>query len=134
MPLFVARSCQLFGLEKFRRLEVPCLWNSHFINVHACVYEEAFEFISWNIYIFKLPLVDDRNTIWFTLVFLRFVSKQASLTIFNSTRPLEINTVWEKRNIKILSVIDYSPSFSGHRARVFTRDVTLVLFLVKRSF
>ena len=29
------------------------------------VYEKAFEFILRNVYIFKLPLVDDRNTIWF---------------------------------------------------------------------
>ena len=50
---------------KIWHLEVRCLWNSHFIKVHASVYERAFEFILRNVYIFKLPLVDDRNTIWF---------------------------------------------------------------------
>ena len=57
--------------EKIWHLEVQCLRNSHFLNVHAHVYERTFEFILQNVYISKLPLVDDRNTIWFIWLFLR---------------------------------------------------------------
>ena len=103
-------------LEKFRHLEVWCLWNSHFNTVHASVYEIAFEFTLRNVYIFKLPLMDDRNIIWFTWLFF------PTCFFFNSTTPLEINTVWEERNIKILSVIDYSPSFQDLEP-VFSREM-----------
>ena len=39
---------------------------------------------------------DDRNKIRFAWLFLGYVSKQTLPTAFNSTIPLEINTVLEK--------------------------------------
>ena len=74
-----------------------------FINVHASVYERAFELILRNVYIFKLPLVDDRNTIWFMWLFLRMY--QSEPHYFKSTTPLEIINVDCERNLKFLSVI-----------------------------
>ena len=46
---------------------------------------------------------------------------KAKLTIFNSSTPLEINTVWENRNIKILSVIEDFPGFLGIK-EAFIKD------------
>ena len=66
---------------------------------------------------FEIPLklTMGLNKIWFTWFFLRlYQSKTHTLTIFNSNTPMEINTVWEKI-IKILSVIDGSRGFSGHK-------------------
>ena len=54
------------------------------------------------------------------MALLRYVSKQTLLIIFT-----KIDTLREKRNIKIISGIHYSPTFSGlgKSIRAFTRDV-----------
>ena len=56
------------------------------------------------------------------MAFLRYVSKQTLLIIFT-----KIDTERKKRNIKILSGIRYSPTFSGlgKSIRAFTRDVNI---------
>ena len=101
-----------FDSEKFQHLEVRCLWNSHFINVHASVHEIAFEFILWNVYIFKLPLVTIGIKFGLHGSFCVMYQSKLHLFFLNSTTPLEINTVWEKRNIKIPSVIGL-PAFQN---------------------
>ena len=59
MRLFVARSVELFGFGKVPALGGTMSMKLLFNNVHASVYEIAFEFILRNVYIYKLPPVHD---------------------------------------------------------------------------
>ena len=97
MGFFVTRSLAFIWIRKSSGI-----FETHISR--TSVHEIGFELILRNVFIFELRLVDDRNKIWFTCLFFALCIK-ANLTIFNSTAPLEINTVREL-NIKILSVIE----------------------------
>ena len=115
MGLFVARRLAFICRIRKRSGTWRCDVVSE-LSFYLCtsVYEIAFELMLRNIYIFELPLVDDRNKIWFTWLFLRYVLKPSLLFLTHLHH-------WENRNIKILSVIEDFPGFLGIKA-AFIKD------------
>ena len=54
--------------EKFRLLETDDVTETPILLTYKSVHEIAFELILRNVYIFELPLVEERTKIWFAIV------------------------------------------------------------------